>query len=621
MLVAGDVFQDVKEVLGRCDQSYVYRIMSDAIECLANKTPQTGPAWQPLLIYVNLPVTQGYYVTLPAQVETCLRVNMNKRQSFPRAQLYEFTMNSPGSDDKELGWGWQERGDTPIQQPIPFPTQLAVTCTMANDAGAELQLLCVLDDQTEQWVTYGAQTVSPNNPVVPSGPVNVIDIAMISKPVTVGPLSLVTAAGTLLAVYQPNDTAPSFQRIKLSQKATAVRIFAKRKTAAVAVPTDIIPLNSKMAIVLMCKALKYYKEDHYQEAATCETAAIHYLEEEQASRLSYSQLSAQIDTAKTLSANIKNRDTIIVADVYDELCDIFGPIGMLNVFDNLTTAIELLANKSHWDPLIGYCDICVQNAQGVYYVTLPRFIDQIVAMNVNNQPGDFRSKWFEFHMNGLGSSDTNRPCRGWEEVGEFPYTFTWPNPVNMCAVPDMAIDNNANIRLFGLDANWKPLTSPDGSDGLLINCIAGSAAIDPNQPPIMTIDRVVKDVTTGYVSLYATDGNALGQLIAYWWPIDTEPVYRRIKLGTNAALVRLRYRKRWNKIQSLVDPIPLRSRIGICSAARAVQMAKTDPQGSDLQLQAAVAYVNDEWRVSHPRESAPVQINSQVYGGNFTPVM
>jgi len=617
ILQAADIFPDVQEVIGRCDSAYVFRLMSDAIEALANKAPQgSGPTWQPLLIYVNIPTTQGYYVTLPSQVETCLRVNLNKNPAFPRAQLYEFSQNGPGSDDRELGWSWQERGDTPLQQPIAFPAQLGVVASMANDAGLALNALCVLPDGTEQWVTY---VMGPT--LRASGPTNVTDIAMISKPLTTGPVQLFTSGNILLASYQPNDLSPVFQRIKLSEKAVAVRILAKRRSARVSQPTDIIPLNSKLAIVLMAKAIKYYKEDHFQEAATCEQRAIGFLEEEQNSRLSYSPLSSNLDQAQAISANIRNRDTLIVADVYDEATEVFGPVGRAQIFDEITTTIELLANKTHWDPLVGYIDICVQNVDSNYYVTLPRFIDQVIAMNINGIPGDFRSKWFEFHLNGLGTSDTNRPCTGWEEVGEVCTTFQWPDPVNMVAVPDFPSDNEAHFRIYGLDATYRPLTMPDGSAGIILPCVAGSFALPSyGQAPILTIDRIEKAQTQGFVSLYATDGANPGPLIGYYWPEDTEPIYRRIKLGAKAALVRMRYRKRWTKIASLTDPIPLRSRLALICAFNAVNSAKSDPDKSNTALNQALGYLNDEWRVAHPRENARIQINSLTYGGAFSPM-
>lgn len=620
MLIAGDVYPDVREVLGRCDSSFVYNLMSDAIELLANKKPTDGPAWQPLLIYLNLPVTQGYYITLPSQVETVLRVNLDQHPSFSRSQLYEFTMNGPGNADKELQWGWQEHGDVCIQRPVPFPTQLALTCTMNNDIGVECQILCQMADQTEQWVTFGAATiVTPEtNGVTPSGPNLVIDVLAVSKPPTVGPLSLWTAAGTLLAVYQPNDTAPRFQRIKLSQRGVAVRILAKRKSARVYGPTDIIPLNSKLAIVLMAKAIQLYKTDHYQEAATCEVQAMHFLDEDQTSRLSYIAVAGQLDQASIICANLKNRDCLIVADIYDDSSDIFGPIGRDNLYDQITQSIELLANKSHWDPLVGYCELCVINQEGIFYVTLPRFIEQVLAVNVNEQPGDFRSKWFEFHLNGLGSSNVNRPCNGWEEVGEVCTTWAWKDPVHMVAIPDSSRDNQASVRLFGLTPEYTPLTSPDGSAGLLVPCVTGSLSIPPEQPLIMTIDRIVKDETIGFISLVATDGTQVTQNIGYYWPDDTEPYYRRIRLGTRAARVRLKYRKRWLKVSSLTDPIPLRSRSAMICAMVAVSTMAKDPVATEAQAQAAVRYLQDEWRTnSNPLERMAVQINSRVYGGAF----
>jgi hypothetical protein len=142
----------------------------------------------------------------------------------------------------------------------------------------------------------------------------------------------------------------------------------------------------------------------------------------------------------------------------------------------------------------------------------------------------------------------------------------------MVAVPDSSVDNDASFTVFGTNADDQPLRDwQTGELGLSLPCVAGSYGFDPrNVPAIKTIDRIVKDPTVGGVSLYASDGTHGTQLISYYWPEDTEPYFRRIRLGTSQAAVRIMFRKRWLKITSLLDPIPLRSRMAIISAAQGV---------------------------------------------------
>lgn len=150
-------------------------------------------------------------------------------------------------------------------------------------------------------------------------------------------------------------------------------------------------------------------------------------------------------------------------------------------------------------------------------------------------------------------------------------------------------------------------------------CAVGSFAFDPrNVVPIKTIDRILKDPTTGGVTLWASDGTQGTQLIGYYWPEDTEPYFRRIKIPQHQAAVRILFRKRWTRIDSLVDPIPLRSRMAILSACRGVQTNKSDPVQAEAHFGTAVGFLQDEWRInSNPRGDVRIQINPRVYGGNW----
>src|SRR5258706_14968208 len=172
----------------------------------------------------------------------------------------------------------------------------------------------------------------------------------------------------------------------------------------------------------------------------------------------------------TLILAINTRDSIIVVDRYDFACDVFGPIGQRQIFDRMTEAIELLANLSNWDPLIGYVDIATFDS---FYVTLPQYVDQVLAINVNHSIGSFRNQWFEFHMNGLGQDNdqadavgSNRPCGGWEEAGEMPCAFPLAPPSYLVAAPVSAVDNGTEFRVLGIDGNELSGYRPDAKLGL-----------------------------------------------------------------------------------------------------------------------------------------------------------
>ena len=103
MIVASQVFSQVGRVLGTCDDAYVYDVLTRAVELLANKPTKTNVLWDPMLIYVDIPVVDNYYVCLPPHVEKPIKININKQPAFTRNQFYEFSMNGPGSvGDREL---------------------------------------------------------------------------------------------------------------------------------------------------------------------------------------------------------------------------------------------------------------------------------------------------------------------------------------------------------------------------------------------------------------------------------------------------------------------------------------------------------------------------------------
>jgi hypothetical protein len=119
MILVSDIIGEVSQVLGRCDQTYLFSVLTRAVETLARKACAVSITFDPLMIYVDLPVQQDYYVFLPYQIEKPIRVNINGNPTFSRPPLYEFTLNGPGSNDLEAGWQWQERLTGPIQRKWP----------------------------------------------------------------------------------------------------------------------------------------------------------------------------------------------------------------------------------------------------------------------------------------------------------------------------------------------------------------------------------------------------------------------------------------------------------------------------------------------------------------------
>ena len=616
MIIASDVLPQIGRVLGTCDTDYVNDVLTRAIELLANKPTKTNICWNPLLVYVDIPIVSGFYVCLPPHVQAPIKVNINRQPAFTRNMFFEFSMNGPGTMDPEAGWSWQDRGWKPLQKPWPpGGQQFLIMSNNANDNNTQVLLNTINQDQSSTWVTGVIGTAGPK----------IYGLLEVSKPVTQGTLSLYASPfildSALVAQWAPATLYPQFEWIKLSQSGVSCKILARRRTYKITQPTDVIPLSNRQAIITACIAIKAFDTLNWDDGATAEINALRFLDEDQGARNLFQRVSVAAETTPTLNLSINNRESIIAADIYDFACDVFGPIGQTKIFDRMTEAIELLANLSQWEPLIGYCDITTFDS---FYVTLPQYVDQVLAINVNKTTGSFRNQWFEFHMNGLGQDNdfadqvgSNRPCGGWEEIGEMPCAFPLLSPSYLVANPISSADNGILVRAYGIDQNDLPIYGTDGNLGSLITCEQGSFNISGQQLPFKRIDRITLGEPQGFIELFATDGTQYLQNLGTFWPNISEPKFRVIRIGQKAVTVRLRYRKRWTKITSLTDPLHMRSRSAMMNALRSIMTAVQDPNGAQVLLMAAKDQLNKEWRSTHPHEQLGLQIDPATWGASM----
>lgn len=623
---------------------------------MRNKASSSNITWDASLIYCNIATDPTrYIVALPYQIEKPIAITINSAPAFTRGQLFEFTMNGPGSGDPLVGFQWMDQGTKPLQIPLPYTgttpvftgNPLLFTSDNPSDTGIVFTCLVQNLDNSESTIQVTLGTAS--------APVQ--DLIQVNKPVTLGNIK-VSVNGITVAVYAPSMTVPQFHQIKISLPGSTVRILGRRRFITVANLTDFIPLDTIEAVIQMTKAIKYYDEDQYTAAMQCEQTAITWLNEDNAAKLLYSVAASATQTPPILNLNIFNRDSIIAGDLYEDACAVFGNIGQTHIFDRITTVIETLQNMSQWDPQIGYVDI--QSFGGPdgkqYYLTLPRYVEEVLAMLINGQVAKFSNKWFEFNMNGLfqDNSDgkfpvasgvsqpglwSNRLWNSYEDLGEVVLAFD-PLPVNtafnlvaFCVNPQ---DAGSDLRAYGYDTNGLPIYDSDGTEGLLVP-VRTPGSISPPNPAganMVRCERIFRDPTSGFVNLWSCDSTGKPiQLLSTYWPDETEPKYRRIRTGSRPTqflgtglpqypVIRMRYRKRWRKITGFTDPIHLRSRKAILQAFSAWQLGNNDQsvmapgQGVQMEraaLEIAVKYLNDEWRSLHQREGLGIQVDEDLW--------
>jgi hypothetical protein len=602
-----DVYTDVKNFLGQTDATTVYWYLSEAASLLAQKG-----SWEVRKAYLELPTQSGNQVTLPSFVESVLKVNVDSTPSFSRDRIYEFSLNGPGSNTQRTDYSWEDRGFLPTLITMPIASRVLIT-----GSAADVSLKVVIAGLDASNIEITETLIIQAGDVASSKTYS--SLTQVSKDVTTNAISLYasadgTAHTTLLSTYQPYETQGQYRQIRLSKTGVTAHLLVLRKTAKVYTQDDFIPIVSKIGLLFMVKALVAYSRTDRETGKGFEEDAVRIATEAQQNLTAFIDLAKDTEMDSVRGLNYNNRDSIIMADVFDDIAKITGPIGQYKVFDKTTEALEALHNKGNWDGLTGYVDILTD---GGSYVTFPRYVESPIAITLGGRPMFMRNKWFEFHLNGPGS-DCNEFARAWDWVGDVvtiqPLTYV----VQLIAIPDNNADDGKKITIYGLDDNQKPLMT---GSAMGYTFIVDHTKVLPgtNDQKISRIDRITRESTVGFVRLtgFSTDQTKSVQL-GYWYPDETEPQYMRIKLPRQSNWVRMRYRKRTLKISSLTDPIHLKNKLALVCMVRAVEERyKGNKDAADDFETKSVQYVSEEQMSRNPGENFSLQFDETCFGSNY----
>ena len=141
---------------------------------------------------------------------------------------------------------------------------------------------------------------------------------------------------------------------------------------------------------------------------------------------------------------------------------------------------------------------------------------------------------------------------------------------------------------------------------------------------VKSVLHIEKPVTVGYVSLYAFDQgrNTNLTLIGQYHPTETNPKYRRIRIGKNAAWARIIYRAKSPEITSVYDYIPLENTRAILAAIHACDLEDKDfIEQSQKYWQIAISYLHNQNESMEGHAMMPPQINGLTYGDTTDPVI
>jgi hypothetical protein len=287
MLIVEDIWDEAQEIFGHCSEPKLLRRITDAVELLANK----GEI-DPLVGNVDLCV-DGQCVTLPREIETVLAVNIGGRPSLGRDELFSFHLNGPGDFTTTCEYTWTNAGGFPTYRDLRCPSKLVTFLDSAEDNGKALRIYGF--DQENRPLRTKENGVWVDGYLIPtvygyavpdSSAPTVSRITWIKKDRTVANVRLSTYdnssdSGTLLGVFEPDETLPSYRRIKLSRSAEWVRIFYRRRSLELLSRKDRILLHSRPALILAMQAVKKYKEFDLGTAVGLEAQATRLLTEKE----------------------------------------------------------------------------------------------------------------------------------------------------------------------------------------------------------------------------------------------------------------------------------------------------------------------------------------------------
>lgn len=308
MPLVSQVYPDVINALGRCDEATAFRRLTEAIAMLANKAK-----WDSTLGEMDLCVTQGY-VTLPRVVGTVLGVLTNGKPNYlTSADWFDYNLGGPGNQDCVDCQYAQIAGTFCTIRDPSTPVYLVAELETADDNNKELRVFGRGVDGSEIFTanpTTGAMERGFLVPTVFGFPVRnseaplIKSIDRINKVATTGRVKLIAAnadgmtAQTLLGYYEPDELHPQYQRLKVPPHSW-VRVKYKRKNYAITSQNDFIFLNSSQAIVMAVKACKFLMDDKVELAGQYEREAARLLSED----------AAAIQPAVVMSPIIVNGDT------------------------------------------------------------------------------------------------------------------------------------------------------------------------------------------------------------------------------------------------------------------------------------------------------------------------
>lgn len=269
MFQAFEIESEARKIIGTCDDALFYRWATDALQLVLNKLEANASQG-----FMDICSTgKGNCITLHREVQTVLAVNICGHPTLAKSSLFNFHLNGPGDKCAKCEYSWLDQLDNhPVYRDLTCPAKLVAYVSSEADNNSELIVHGYDSDGNKLRPSVGGEfrdgLLIPTQfgyAIPASDAPMVARITGVTKAITKGPVRLSTiddsgTAGTLLAVYEPDERWPQYRRIKLNRCAPWFTIAYRKTNPTITSRYDRIPLKSRLAYLFAFHALNRYRD-------------------------------------------------------------------------------------------------------------------------------------------------------------------------------------------------------------------------------------------------------------------------------------------------------------------------------------------------------------------------
>jgi len=274
-MLVSDLYEEAKIAIGDCNEAKVLRYMSDAQKLLNNKG-----LFDATLAEMDICAYDGL-VTLPAEVQTILSVNVGGQPTLMRDQWYQYHTNGLGIEQQPCGYS-EELGQWSTFREPSKKVKIVAKVESNLDSNKAIRVYGWADGKRIYTVgasgtledgflvptIYGYEQPNPNVPYIEQ-------IDHIEKAITNGFIKLVAidiednSVNTTIGYYQPKETTPRYRRLHV-QDQSWVRVKYKKTDAEIRSQSDWINCDNREAFILAVKAVSFRRINDYAKARDAE---------------------------------------------------------------------------------------------------------------------------------------------------------------------------------------------------------------------------------------------------------------------------------------------------------------------------------------------------------------